>query len=601
MAGKADAIHTDTVEQIHRHDQYALETEPPMQHIAEYQEAEHIDLTWKSWMVVFVCTFAIMAQVFVVVAAGSVIAFIVRDLGDAAICGWIIQGPLLMQSVLSPVVGRLSDVLDRKYLAAVPPLIAFIGACISAKAKDMSMLIGGGVLIGVTLSTIAIVQAIPSEVLPLKYRALANGFAFLGGAVGGLVGSLGAGGVTNTDASGWRNIFWMQAAFHLATSAGLFIFYWPKRRSDYPRMSLKQILWAIDPIGSLLFIGAATLLLLALDWAGGAYAWSDAQVAAPLGIGFGLLVLFCLYEWKGRSDGMVAHVFFKGSPNFALSCFAFAVEGWIFYSAVNSVTPQIVLNLGFESSSWRISIRQLAVNVTTLIASIPITRKPSHPPSTTLLELTNPTVYATKYKDLKNPLIVTFTIFLIVTILYGCITPSWNRAQIGINVLSGIGQSGPLTLLVALIQFTAPHAYLSTATGLGFSARAIGGAFGSAVLDAIINGKLKSTLAPQVAAAAVSGGLPVSSVPALLGAMATGEGLNATNIPGLTLEVLGAAADASHWAYAHAYRLAWWSVFPFVVIALISVVCLKGVKELMTERVEATVENVAEADHKMLG
>ncbi len=99
----------------------------------------------------------------------------------------------------------------------------------------------------------------------------------------------------------------------------------------------------------------------------------------------------------------------------------------------------------------------------------------------------------------------------------------------------------------------------------------------------------------------MSGGLPAASVPALLGAMATGEGLNATNIPGLTVEVLGAAADASHWAYAHAYRLAWWSVFPFVVIALISVVCLKGVKELMTERVEATVENVAEADHKMLG
>ena len=91
-----------------------------------------------------------------------------------------------MQSVLSPIVGRLSDVLDRKYLASIPPLIAFAGAVISARATSMSMLIGGGILIGVTLSTIAIVQAIPSEVLPLKYRALANGFAFLGGAVGGL-------------------------------------------------------------------------------------------------------------------------------------------------------------------------------------------------------------------------------------------------------------------------------------------------------------------------------------------------------------------------------------------------------------------------------
>ena len=32
-----------------------------------------------------------MAQVFVVVAAGSVIAFIIRDLGDPALAGWIIQ------------------------------------------------------------------------------------------------------------------------------------------------------------------------------------------------------------------------------------------------------------------------------------------------------------------------------------------------------------------------------------------------------------------------------------------------------------------------------------------------------------------------------
>lgn len=91
-----------------------------------------------------------------------------------------------MQSVLSPIVGRLSDVLDRKYLASIPPLIAFVGAIISAKATSMSMLIGGGILIGTTLSTIAIVQAIPSEILPLKYRALANGFSFMGGAIGGL-------------------------------------------------------------------------------------------------------------------------------------------------------------------------------------------------------------------------------------------------------------------------------------------------------------------------------------------------------------------------------------------------------------------------------
>jgi MFS family permease len=96
------------------------------------------------------------------------------------------QGPLLVQCVLSPVIGRLSDVLDRKYLVSLPPLIAFAGAVISAKATSMNMLIGGGILIGVTLATISIVQAIPSEILPLKYRALSQGFAFIGGAIGGM-------------------------------------------------------------------------------------------------------------------------------------------------------------------------------------------------------------------------------------------------------------------------------------------------------------------------------------------------------------------------------------------------------------------------------
>ena len=100
-------------------------------------------------------------------------------------------------------------------------------------------------------------------------------------------------------------------------------------------------------------------------------------------------------------------------------------------------------------------------------------------------------------------------------------------------------------------------------------------------------------------AVAVSGGLPTSSVAALLLGLSTGEGL--ADVPGITPEILGAAVNASEWAYAHAYRLAWWSVFPFVVIALVSVLCLKGVKELMTERVEATVEKVDEADVKLAG
>lgn len=131
---------------------------------------------------------------------------------------------------------------------------------------------------------------------------------------------------------------------------------------------------------------------------------------------------------------------------------------------------------------------------------------------------------------------------------------------------------------------------------MAFSSRAIGGAFGSAVLDAIINGRLASHYAPAVAAAAVSAGLPEDSVPALLEALATGA---RDGVQGATSSVWDAAVSESHWQYAYAYRLAWASIIPFVVLAIVAVACMRGVKELMTEKVEASVEHVPTEESKI--
>lgn len=60
-------------------------------------------------------------------------------------------------------------------------------------------------------------------------------------------------------------------------------------------MSFKEWSWACDPIGSFLFIASATLMLLALNWAGGAYEWRDPHVCANLVVGIVLFLAFCLY------------------------------------------------------------------------------------------------------------------------------------------------------------------------------------------------------------------------------------------------------------------------------------------------------------------
>lgn len=191
----------------------------------------------------------------------------------------------------------------------------------------------------------------------------------------------------------------------------------------------------------------------------------------------------------------------------------------------------------------------------------------------------------------------------IAAVCFAFIKPSWATPQIIFTALTGIGCAGPLTLLVACVQFTAPHAFLSTATGLAFSARAIGGAFGTAVIYAIVNSRIASHYAGDVGSAAIAAGLPASSVAALLKSMtgSTATKAKGQGVPGANQAIMNAAWDASHWSYARAYRLGFWSVVPFVALATISVALMTGVKNLMTEKVEATVERESDDEGKGLG
>ena len=67
------------------------------------------------------------------------------------------------------------------------------------------------------------------------------------------------------------------------------------------RMSLGEELWKLDPVGVFLLISAFLCLLLALQWAGINYQWSDSRVLGCL-LGFGLLTLAFLAIQVWRKD-----------------------------------------------------------------------------------------------------------------------------------------------------------------------------------------------------------------------------------------------------------------------------------------------------------
>lgn len=119
------------------------------------------------------------------------------------------------------------------------------------------------------------------------------------------------------------------------------------------------------------------------------------------------------------------------------------------------------------------------------------------------------------------------------------------------------------------------------------------------MLDAIINGHIKSHAVPEIGGAAIKAGLPASSVPELLLAFNAGEGFE--SIKGLNASILAAATRQREWTYAHAYRLGWSSIIPFVVLATVAVACTKSVKGQMTEHTQAPLEPNAPINSKSEG
>lgn len=277
----------------------------------------------------------------------------------------------------------------------------------------------------------------------------------------------------------------------------------------------------------------------------------------------------------------MAHIFFESGRNFALALFATFVEGWMYYSAVNTIMNQMTFYMDWETNAFIIGVRQLAYSGPTLVASLVVIW------------------YSTRYKDVKGPLVASFTLFFVTACVTAANKPDWNRVQLGVSAIAGIGQAGPLILLIAVVQYAAPHAYLSTATGVAFSIRAIGGAIGSAVLYTIAFGHVGSHYSGDVAQAAIGAGLSPEDVPILLSIMANGNGppteqalagVLSQALPSASMPIIQAARRAGQKVFARAFGLAWASIIPLAFISIVCCALLRGVSKLMTEKVEAPLE-----------
>jgi EmrB/QacA subfamily drug resistance transporter len=196
---------------------------------------------------------------------------------------------MLTSTLVVPIVGKLSDIYGRKTFLLLGVAIFVAGSVLCGAASSMMQLvlfrglqgIGGGMAQGMAFTTVA-------DLFPPAKRGRIGG---LMGSVFGLASIIGpAVGGFLTDGPGWRWCFWVNIPIGIAAFVVL-LFAFPSKKPSGAKP-------AIDYLGALTLVCAATPLLLALSWGGRDYAWSSPLIVAMLAGGSALAILFFFVERK---------------------------------------------------------------------------------------------------------------------------------------------------------------------------------------------------------------------------------------------------------------------------------------------------------------
>ncbi|MBX3454543.1 MFS transporter [Ferrovibrio sp.] len=180
---------------------------------------------------------------------------IAADLGGVERIPWIIVSYLISAAIVTPVYGRLGDVLGRRRLMAVALVIAMLGTVLCSMAQSMEMLIFSRMLHGLgsgglmTLSQALIGQAVPPHDRA-RYQGYLAGVAVCASAFGPVAGGF------LTEHFGWRSIFLVNIPLILL-AIGL-VFRLPPRST--PREPFR-----FDFFGLLLFAAFISALLMLLE------------------------------------------------------------------------------------------------------------------------------------------------------------------------------------------------------------------------------------------------------------------------------------------------------------------------------------------------
>ena len=178
------------------------------------------------------------------------------------------------------------------------------GNLLSATASSSKVLVLGRAVAG--LGAAGILSGCFSFVaytVPLRHRSIFNGMAALIEEMASVAAPL-IGGVL-TDRVSWRACFWINLPLGGLTMILVLFYFQNPRISDDMHLAAFEKIKRLDILGSVIFVAAMTCLLLALQWGGAQYAWSDARVVILLVLSIMLILVFAYWQYHQQDAGAV--------------------------------------------------------------------------------------------------------------------------------------------------------------------------------------------------------------------------------------------------------------------------------------------------------
>ena len=177
------------------------------------------------------------------------------------------------------------------------------------------------------------------------------------------------------------------------------------------------------------------------------------------------------------------------------------------------------------------------------------------------------------------------------------VQPGQSTRTIVFDGLAGLGFGAPFILVIAGVQLSTPHHLIATATAVVTSSRAVAASTFTAIYGAALSTRLDAKIPAYIAKAALAAGLPPSSLPAFVSAIATKDVAALPTIPGVTPPIIAAAIAAVSQALADGFRIIFIIAAPFGLVAIVACYFLGDLSKTMHYRVDAPMEEIHAKHH----